>query len=163
MRIWPETKKQRCWVHKAKNVLDKLPKSEQKKAKERLKDIYMAGTKADAQKAFDLFVKTYEDKFDRAVDCLRKDRGELMSFFDFPAAHWKHLRTTNPIESSFATIKLRTAKTRGCLPRTSALSMVYQLGLLAEKGWRKINRPELLGAVLANEVFVDGEKVATAA
>ena len=112
-QIWPTTQEQRCWVHKTANVLDKLPKGMQSKAKAALHEIYEAETKADAEKAFDLFVKTHEAKYPKAVECLVKDRGSLLTFYDFPAEHWRHIRTTNPIESTFATVRLRTVKTKG--------------------------------------------------
>ena len=162
-KIFPETKWQRCWVHKTKNVLDKLPKSEQKKAKERLQDIYRASNRKDAEKAWDLFVKIYEDKHERAVECLVKDKEALLCFYDFPAAHWKHIRTTNPIESTFATLELRMGRTRGCLSRRTALSMVYKLGMCAQKRWRKISKPEMLSKLVSGVVFQDGEVVENAA
>ena len=112
-QVWPATTSQRCWCHKTANVLNKLPKGEQPRAKDALHQIWMAGKRDDAQRAFDLFVKTYDAKFPKAVACLVKDRNELLAFYDFPAEHWKHLRTTNPIESTFATVRLRTKRTKG--------------------------------------------------
>ncbi len=109
-KVFGKTRWQRCWVHKTANILSKLPKSEQKKAKERIHEIWMAATKENAEKAFDFFLKAYEAKYEKATECLKKDREELLTFYDFPAEHWKHLRTSNPIESTFATVKLRTAK-----------------------------------------------------
>ena len=111
-------------VHKTANVLNKLPKSSQKAAKTMLQAIWMAESKEKAQKAFDGFIATYREKYPKATDCLAKDRGVLLAFYDFPAAHWQHIRTTNPIESTFATVRLRTAKTRGCVSRASILAMV---------------------------------------
>src|SRR3954470_14321958 len=113
--VWPKTRSQRCWVHKTANVLNKLPKSQQPKAKRALQEIWMAETKKEALIAFDAFVETYGVKYDKAVACLVKDRDALLAFYDFPAEHWKHLRTTNPIESTFATIRHRTVRARGCL------------------------------------------------
>jgi len=120
--VWPQTRGQRCWVHKTANVLNKLPKSQQSKAKRALQEIWMAETKADAETAFDGFIASYEVKYDKAAECLRKDRDTLLAFYDFPAEHWKHVRTSNPIESTFATVRLRTDKTRGCLSRQTALA-----------------------------------------
>ncbi|TNE47356.1 MAG: IS256 family transposase [Deltaproteobacteria bacterium] len=162
-KVFPETQGQRCWVHKTKNVLDKLPKSEQKKAKERLQDIYRASTKENAEKAWKLFVKIYEDKHERAVECLVKDKEALLCFYSFPAAHWRHIRTTNPIESTFATIGLRMGRTRGCLSRRTALAMVYKLGMCAQKRWRKISKPEMLTKLVNGSSFQDGELVENAA
>jgi transposase-like protein len=126
-KIYGTTRHQRCWFHKTGNVLNKLPKSAHGKAKQALHDIWMAESREAAEKAFDDFVETYHAKFADAVTCLTKDRDELLAFYDFPAEHWKHIRTTNPIESTFATVELRTGKTRGCLSRQTALTMVFQL------------------------------------
>lgn len=156
--VYGETGRQRCWVHKTANVLNKLPKSAQPKAKEALKEIWMAGTKAEAEKAFDTFIEIYGSKYPKAVECLSKDREELLAFYDFPAEHWKHIRTTNPIESTFATVRLRTGKTRGCLSRTSALTMTFQLARCAQKGWRKLNGYQHLAEIIRGVKFVDGEK-----
>ena len=120
--IFPDTATQRCWVHKTMNVLNKLPKSLQPKAKDRLHEIWMADTREHANKAFDLFLTTYQDKSPKAAQCLRKDRESLLAFYYFPAQHWHHIRTTNPIESTFATIKLQTHRTKGCLSRDNSLS-----------------------------------------
>jgi len=157
-QVWPTTGEQRCWVHKTANVLDKLPKSAQPKAKSMLHDIWQAETRADAVKAFDLFVATYEAKYPKATTCLSKDRAELLTFYDFPAEHWGHLRTTNPIESTFATVRLRTAKTKGCGTRTACLTMVFKLMQSAEKRWRSLNGATLLPDILAGVTFVDGVK-----
>ena len=116
----------------------------------------MAATRKEAEKAFDLFVKMYEAKYPKAVKCLEKDREVLLTFYDFPAEHWRHIRTTNPVESTFATVRLRTAKTRGCLSRTTALTMVFQLILQAEKKWKKLNASKLLDNVIRGVKFVDG-------
>jgi transposase-like protein len=132
-QIFPGMRHQRCWVHKTANVLNKLPKSAQPKAKQALHEIWMAETKKNAEAAFDLFVKTYEDKYPGTAQCLPKDQDELLAFYDFPAAHWKSIRTTNPIESTFATIRHRTKRSKGCLSRTSMLHMMFKLGQCAQK------------------------------
>jgi transposase-like protein len=155
-KVYPETRVQRCWVHKTANVLNKLPKTLQRKAKQGLHEIWMAETKEEAQRAFDAFVEIYSLKYPKAVECLEKDREELLSFYDFPAEHWVHIRTTNPIESTFATVKLRTAKTRGCLSRETALTMVFQLCRSAEKSWRKLNGPKRCAEVIEGVRFVNG-------
>jgi putative transposase len=156
--VYGKTRGQRCWVHKTANVLNNLPKSVQPKAKEALHEIWMAETKGKAEKAFDAFVETYGPKYSKAVECLVKDRKELLAFYDFPAEHWKHIRTTNPIESMFATVRLRTAKTRGCLSRTTALTMAFQLARCAQKGWRKLDGYQRLAEIVRGVRFVDGEK-----
>ena len=138
------TREQRCWLHKTGNVLNKLPKSLQAKAKGHLQDIWLAETKDRAEKAFDFFLEAYGTKYDKATACLAKDRAGLLTFYDFPAEHWKHLRTTNPIESTFATVRLRTIKTKGCLSRTTALTMVFKLCQSAARKWaasRRISPP----------------------
>jgi putative transposase len=157
-QIWATTREQRCWVHKTANVLDKLPKSQQPRAKEMLHAIWQAATRVDAEKAFDLFVATYEAKYLKATECLSKDRTELLVFFDFPAEHWVHLRTTNPIESTFATVRLRTAKTKGTGTRLACLTMVFKLMESASKHWRTLNGSTLLADVIAGIVYVDGVK-----
>lgn len=156
--VYGKTRWQRCWVHKTANILNKLPKSVQSKAKQALHEIWMAQTKAEAEKAFDAFVETYGSKYPKAVECLAKDREELLTFYDFPAEHWKHIRTTNPIESTFATLRLRTAKTRGCLSRKTALTMAFQLARCAEKDWRKLNGYQHLAEIIRGVKFVDGVK-----
>ena len=156
--VYGKTRRQRCWVHKTANVLNNLPKSVQSKAKAALHEIWMAETKEKAEKAFDAFVETYGPKYSKAVKCLVKDRKELLAFYDFPAEHWKHIRTTNPIESTFATVRLRTAKTRGCLSRTTALTMAFQLARCAQNGWRKLDGYQRLAEIVRGVKFVDGEK-----
>ena len=131
--VWPRTRGQRCWVHKTANVLNKLPKSQQSKAKRALQEIWMAETKKDALLAFDAFIETWGVKYDRATECLIKDRDALLAFYDFPAEHWKHLRTTNVIESSFATVRHRTVRSKGCLSNKTALAMIFKLAEAAEK------------------------------
>ncbi len=162
-QIFGETRWQRCWMHKTGNVLDKLPKNIQARAKENLHQIWMAETKVDAEKAFDHFIESYEAKYPKATECLAKDRDVLLTFYDFPAEHWIHLRTTNPIESTFATVRLRTAKTRGMLTRDTMLTMVFKLSLSAQKRWRRLNRPERLGELIQGIKFVDGIKQEEAA
>ena len=157
-QVWPEVEEQRCWVHKTANVLDKLPKGVQPKAKEMLHAIYQAPTKAEAEKAFDLFVATFEAKYPKATECLAKDRTELLTFYDFPAEHWRHLRTTNVIESVFATVRLRTEKTKGSGTRVACLTMVLKLMESASKRWRVLNGSPLLADVIRGVVFEDGVK-----
>ena len=150
------TRSQRCWVHKTGNILNKMPKSIQAKAKQHIHDIWMAETREDAEKAFDLFIEIYQLKYPKACECLKKDRDQLLAFYDFPAEHWIHIRTSNPIESTFATVRLRTAKTRGCVSRTTILTMVYKLGMSAEKGWRKLRGFKRLADVINGVKFIDG-------
>jgi putative transposase len=158
-KVWPTTRGQRCWVHKTANVLDKLPKGRQPQAKKMLCDIYMSATKAEAEKAFDLFLRSWEAKYPKATECLVKDREEMLAFYDFPAEHWLHIRTTNPIESTFATVRLRTNKTKGCGTRGACETMVFKLMESASKGWRKLNGALLLPEILQGVKFVDGIKV----
>ena len=155
-RVYPTTREQRCWVHKTANVLDKLPKSMQGKAKQALHDIYLAASRADAEEAFHSFEALYGKKFPRAVGCLRKDREELLTFYDFPAEHWVHLRTTNPIESTFATVRLRQRRTKGCGSREASLTMVFMLARQAERHWRRLNGSEVMIHVLEGKKFKDG-------
>jgi len=154
--VYPETAWQRCWVHKTANVLDKLPKSVQSKAKKMIHNMYMAENKKSAIAEYKFFIKTFKDKYEKAVKCLEKDSDKLFTFYDFPAAHWRHIRTTNPIESTFSTIRLRTKRTRGCGSREATLTMVFKLAKEAEKRWRKLRSFKLLPYVLAGEVFIDG-------
>jgi transposase-like protein len=156
---WPETRGQRCWVHKTANVLNELPKSIQGKAKARLQEIWKAETKLQAEKAFDRFVRDFGAKYPKAVDKLVKDRTALLAFYDFPAEHWIHIRTTNPIESSFATIRHRTTRTKNCVSRNTLLGLVFQLALTAEKSWRKLGGFKLLPEVVAGIRFEDGLRV----
>jgi putative transposase len=159
-KVFPSTKHQRCWVHKTMNVLDKLPKGEQAAAKRMLHEIWMAATRADAMRAFDRFVEVYGSKWPRAAACLEKDRGELLAFYDFPAEHWGHLRTSNPIESTFATVRLRTYRTKGPGSREAGLAMAFKLARKAESRWRKLNGSEKLQDLIDGIVFVDGERIA---
>jgi len=155
-QVFPSTKHQRCWVHKTANVLDKLPKSQQPKAKADLHEIWMSATKEDATKAFDRFIETYGLKWPKAADCLEKDRAELLVFYNFPAEHWAHLRTSNPIESTFATVRLRTYRTKGPGSRLAGLAMAFKLAQKVEKGWRRLNKSEKLLEVVDGVEFVDG-------
>lgn len=159
-KVFPPTRQQRCWVHKTCNVLDKLPKSEQPAAKSMLHEIWMAATRADAIKAFDRFIEVYGTKWPRATDCLEKDRAELLAFYDFPAEHWQHLRTSNPIESTFATVRLRTYRTKGPGSREAGIAMAFKLAHKAESRWRKLNGSERLQDLIDGIVFVDGERIA---
>lgn len=161
--IFPDTATQRCWVHKTMNVLNKLPKSLQPKAKDRLHEIWMADTREHANKAFDLFLTTYQDKYPKAAQCLRKDRESLLAFYDFPAQHWHHIRTTNPIESTFATIKLRTHRTKGCLSRETGLAMLYKLAMSAQDRWPRLRGSKLTADVLNGVSFKNGIKLTCAA
>ena len=155
-QVYDSTKWQRCWVHKTANILNKLPKTLQPKAKENLHKIWMAEKRKDAEQAFDSFVNIYEAKYPKAVNCLIKDRDALLSFYDFPAEHWRHIRTTNPIESTFATVRLRTAKVRGCFSSRSVLAMAFKLCRSAEKNWIRLHHYEKLGQLIQGVKFVDG-------
>lgn len=153
---FPKMRGQRCWVHKTANVLDKMAKGVQGQAKTRIHDIYMAATKATALEAFDEFIRLYEAKYHSACECLQKDKDALFAFYDFPAEHWIHLRTTNPIESMFATVRLRTTRTKGCGSRTATLTMVYKLAEQAQKHWRRLNKHEHIALIIEGARFVDG-------
>src|SRR5271154_5936212 len=157
--VWPNTRGQRCWVHKTANVLNKLPKSQHSKAKRALQEIWMAETKKDALAAFDAFVETWAVKYDKAAECLIKDREALLAFYDFPAEHWKHLRTSNVIESSFATIRHRTVRSKGCLSNKTALAMIFKLAEAAEKSWRRLDGHNQLPKVILGVKFTDGIEV----
>jgi transposase-like protein len=162
-KVFPKTRSQRCWFHKSGNVIDQLPKRLQASAKEKLHQIWMADTRAHAYEAFDLFIETYRAKYPKAVECLEKDREELLAFYDFPAEHWIHLRTTNPIESVFATVKHRQKKTRGNGSRNACLAMVFKLTESASKKWRTLNGSSLLPDVIQGISFIDGIKHTEAA
>jgi putative transposase len=157
--VWPQTRGQRCWVHKTANVLNKLPKRQQPKAKRALQEIWMAETKKDALAAFDAFVEAWGVKYDKAAECLIKDRDVLLAFYDFPAEHWKHLRTTNVIESSFATVRHRTVRSKGCLSNKTALAMIFKLAEAAEKSWRRLNGHNQLPKIILGIKFTDGIEV----
>lgn len=155
-KVFPTTRPQRCWVHKTANVLGKLPKHMHGKAKAQLQNIWMAETREHAQKAFDTFLTIHDAKYPKASDCLRKDRETLLAFYDFPAEHWQHIRTTNPIESTFATVRLRTAKTRNCVSRTTILTMVFKLSESAQKRWHRLRGATLLEEVMRGVRYIDG-------
>lgn len=157
--VYGETRQQRCWMHKTGNVLNALPKSVQPKAKQALHDIWQAPTKPDAEKAFALFLKTYGAKYPKATLCLEKDRGELMAFYDFPAQHWQSIRTSNPIESTFGTIRHRTKRSKGCLSRDGMLHMMFKLGQCAERKWRRLRGFDYLAKVVTGIKFKDGIEV----
>jgi transposase-like protein len=154
--VWPTTREQRCWVHKTANVLNKLSKNLHSKAKRALQEIWMAETKKDAVTALDAFAESYGTKYDKAVDCLAKDRDALLAFYDFPAEHWKHLRTTNPIESTFATVRHRTIRSKGCLSNKTALAMVFKLVEGAQKTWRRLDGHNQLPKLIQGVKFTDG-------
>ena len=157
--VYGEAREQRFWVHKTANVLNQMPKSLHPRAKGRLQDIWMAQTRADAEQAFDFFIEAYGAKYDKAVERLIKDRERLLSFYNFPAEHWKHIRTTNPIESTFATVRLRTVKTKGCLSRKTALAMAFKLILSAKRKWRKLDGSNQLAELIEGVPFKDGIKL----
>jgi transposase-like protein len=158
--VWPKAAEQRCWVHKTANVLAKLPKSQQPKAKRSLQEIWMAETKAAAEAAFAAFIESYALKYEKAADCLAKDRDALLAFYDFPAEHWKHLRTTNPIESTFATVRHRTVRAKGCLSNKTALAMVFKLVEGAQRSWRRLDGHAQLPKLILGVKFSDGLEVA---
>jgi putative transposase len=155
-KVYGETKQQRCWMHKTGNILNKLPKTLHSRAKQHIHDIWMAETKEEAEKSFDFFAKAYQAKYPNAAECLTKDRDALLAFYDFPAEHWHHLRTTNPIESTFATVRLRTGKTRGCLSRKTGLTMVFKLMLSAQKRWTRLRGNNRVAEVIRGVNFKDG-------
>jgi transposase-like protein len=157
--VYPQTREQRCWVHKTANVLNRVPRSVQPKLKQDLQAIWMAATKADAETAHEQFLATYGAKYPKAVELLTKDRERLFTFYDFPAEHWRHLRTTNPIESTFATVRHRTDRTRGAVSRESIVPFVFKLARVAERTWRKLNGFEFLAKVITGVRFHDGIEV----
>ena len=156
---WPESAQQRCWVHKTANVLNKVPKSVQPKIKEALHDIWQAETRASAYKAFDSTIRRFDAKYPGAMQCLAKDKDSLLAFYNFPAMHWQHIRTTNPIESVFATVRLRTNKTKNCGSRQTTLAMAFKLLITAQKKWRRLRGYKLLADVVKGVKFKDGEPV----
>jgi putative transposase len=155
-QVYPKTRAQRCWVHKTANILDKLPSSLQGRAKGMIHDVYRAESKAEATKAYTLFQDSFRDKYPEAVKCLQKDEASLFAFYDFPAAHWLHIRSTNVIESVFATVRLRTDKTKGCGTRMATLTMVFKLIREAQRTWRKLDGSKHLELVRTDRRFVDG-------
>ena len=158
-KLYPDTAHQRCWVHKSANVLNKLPKSVQPKVKADLHEIWMAETREDAHKAFDRTLARFEAKYPQAMDCLAKDRDALLAFYDYPAEHWVHIRTTNPIESTFATVRLRTKRSRNCGSRETTLAMVFKLLQSAQKRWKRIKGFRTLILVVNNVRFRNGEQI----
>lgn len=157
--VWPQTRQQRCWVHKTANILNKMPKSLHTKAKVDVHNIWMAESREEANKAFALFLDKYEVKYSKATECLEKDRDELLAFYDFPAEHWKHIRTTNPIESTFATVRHRTKRSKGCLSRETAFIMVFKLIKNAERTWRRLDGKNQLSKIISGVKFSDGWEV----
>jgi len=155
--VFPETKEQRCWVHKNANVLDKLPKRVQPRAKDMLHEIMYAPDRHSALEDIESFKKQFEAKYPKAVETLTKNQDQMLTFFDFPAEHWLHLRTTNAIESAFSTVKARTKQTKGAGSRKAGLAMAFKLLLAAEKRWRRLNAPHLVALVQADAAFLDGE------
>jgi transposase-like protein len=153
---YSQVREQRCWVHKTANVLDKLPRSVQPYAKKLIHEMYLSPTKEKALEAYHRFLSEYEAKYPKATDCLRKDEDVLFSFYDFPTEHWMHIRTTNPIESAFATVRHRTRQTKGCGSRLATLMMVFKLAMQAERHWRKLNSAQLLAHVIRGVAFTDG-------
>jgi transposase-like protein len=155
-QVYDNTRWQRCWVHKTANVLNKLPKSLQAKAKDKLHQIWMAPEKDEAHRHFDEFVRLNGAKYPKAAECLKKDRDVLLTFYDFPAEHWRHIRTTNPIESTFATVRLRTNKVRGCFSAQTVITMVFKLCQCAQKRWIRLHHPQRLPEVIRGVKFVNG-------
>ena len=156
---FPTCKEQRCWVHKTANILDKMARSVQAHAKKLIHEMYMSPTKSKGLQAFESFISLYGAKYPKACDCLKKDKERLFTFYEFPAMHWQHIRTTNPIESTFATVRHRSQKTKGCGSRIATLSMVYKLGISAQKHWRKLRGHELITKIVQGIKFKDGEEV----
>lgn len=156
--VFGSTREQRCWFHKTGNMLNAMPKSVQSKAKGHLHDVWQAETRVDAEAAFDFFVETYGVKYDKAVAKLVKDRDVLLTFYDFPVEHWKHIRTTKPIESTFATVRHRTSKTKGCLSRETGLAMAFRLMISAQLKWRKLDGANRMPEIVQGVAFKDGIK-----
>lgn len=154
--VYPTTRSQRCWQHKTINVLDKLPKSMKEKALSKLHDIWMAPSRAEAEAAWQAFARTFGDKYPKAVETLEKDKEALLTFYDFPAAHWRSIRTTNPIESTFATVRHRSSRAKGCVSRSSMLALVFKLVQSAKKRWKRLAGFERLREVIRDVRFVDG-------
>ena len=163
-KVYGATRRQRCWVHKTMNVQNKLPKSLQRKAKEKLQQIWMAPDKEQAKHHFDDFIKIYSAKYPKATQCLEKDREALLAFYDFPAEHWRHIRTTNPIESTFATVRLRTAKVRSCFSSKTVMTMAFKLCQSAQNKWQRLHSHKLIAKLISGVKFVNGiEKIQDAA
>lgn len=157
--IWPTTREQRCLVHKTSNVLNRLPRSQQPKAKRSLLEIWMAETRGDAVTACDAFIAAYQLKYEKVAECLEKDRDALLAFHDFPAERWKHLHTSNPTESTFATVRHRTIRSKSCLSNTAALAMVFKLVEAAQKSWRRLDGHNQFPKVVLGAKFTDRREV----
>ena len=155
-KVYDQTRWQRCWVHKTANILNKLPKRIQSKAKKKLHQIWMAPDKKEAQKHFDDFISIYEPKYPKASKCLQKDREVLLTFYDFPAEHWRHIRTTNPIESTFSTVRLRTAKVRNCFSSKTVVTMAFKLCQCAQRNWQRLHSSNKLAEVVRGVKFING-------
>jgi putative transposase len=160
--VCPTTRHQRCTVHKTVNVLDKMPKSVQPAAKADLREIWTAPDRATAEVAITVFAEKYGTKYDKAVTCLVKDRDALLTFYDFPAEHWDHLRTSNPIESVFATVRHRTVRTKGALSQDTARLMVFKLVMAAARSWRRLKGENQLPKVIQGVTFRNGVEVINA-
>ena len=158
MGSWPQTDQQRCWVHKTANVLEKLPKAMQPKVKEALHNIWQAETREKAYTAFDHCIERFSPKYPKAMECLAKDKDSMLAFYDYPAENWQHIRTTNPVESVFATVRLRTARTKNCGSRTTTLTMAFKLMETAQKKWFRLRGYKLLAEVIQGVKFVNGVK-----
>lgn len=156
---YPRCLQQRCWVHKTANILDKMPKSVQSNAKRMIHEMYMSPTKVKALKVYEEFLAHYSPKYPGACKCLEKNKDQLFNFYDFPADHWGHIRTTNPIESTFATVRHRSRQTKGCGSRMATLTMVYKMGTMAQKGWKRLRGSKMLSKIVAGTKFKDGEEV----
>lgn len=154
--VYPDTRHQRCWVHKTANILDKMSKGVRAKAKAMIHDMYMSETRKQALNSYEHFIKVFKNKYPKATECLEKDKEELFAFYDFPAAHWEHIRSTNAIESTFATVRLRTNRTRGCGSRTTVFTMVFKLVLECQKRWHKLKGYKMIVHLLEGKKFVDG-------
>lgn len=157
-KIWPSTAQQRCWVHKTANVMEKLPKSMQPKVKEALHNIWQAETRESAEKALNHCVERFSPKYPKAMECLAKDEETLLAFYDFPAENWQHIRTTNPIESVFATVRLRTARTKNCGSRNTTLAMAFKLVETAQKKWQRLRGYKYIADIITGVKFTDGIK-----
>jgi len=157
-KLWPDTDQQRCWVHKTANVLEKLPKAMQPKVKEALHAIWQAETREQAYQAFDHCLERFELKYPKAMACLAKDKEAMLAFYDYPAENWQHIRTSNPIESVFATVRLRTIKTKHCGSRTTTLAMAFKLMETAQKKWLRLRGYQQLADVITGVKFVNGIK-----
>jgi len=154
--VYPETLHQRCWVHKTSNILNKLPRSLRNQAKGNIHDMYKSDTRENALKAYDRFVNLYQDKYPQAVKCLEKSKEQLFNFYSFPAVHWIHIRTTNPVESTFSTVRLRTNKTRGCCSRRTIFTMVFKLAMESQKRWFRLQGHSLIKSVLKGDKYKNG-------